>query len=260
MTIDPLFVASGAAVGFIVGLTGVGGGALMTPILVLLFGVHPVTAVGTDLLYATVTKGVGSLIHGLRRNVAWRVVGRLATGSVPAAAATLAVLSRLGPMRSSINTFITLLLAVALLLTAVLIVATQWLYRLRGSRPTDHRREIVGTILTGAALGFLVTITSVGAGAIGVTALLFLYPNYPTVRIVGTDVAHAVPLTLVAGIGHWLIGSVNDILLVTLLIGSIPGIAIGSQIAPRVPERRLRFLLAVILIIVSARLLAAALS
>jgi uncharacterized membrane protein YfcA len=260
MTIDPLFVASGTVVGFIVGLTGVGGGSLMTPILVLLFGVHPVTAVGTDLLYAAVTKGVGSLIHGLRRNVAWRVVGLLATGSVPAAAATLTVLSRLGPMSPSINTLITLLLGVALLITAFLIVATQWLHSLRGTRPTDRKGEIVGTILTGAALGLLVSITSVGAGAIGVTALLFLYPNYPAVRIVGTDVAHAVPLTLVAGIGHWLIGSVNDIMLVTLLIGSIPGIAIGSHIAPRVPERRLRLLLAVILIIVSARLLAAALS
>jgi uncharacterized membrane protein YfcA len=255
MTIDPLFIASGAGVGFIIGMTGVGGGSLMTPILVLLFGVHPVTAVGTDLLYAAVTKGVGSVVHGLRRNVAWQVVGLLAAGSVPATATTLMALSRLGPMSAFANTVITVLLAIVLLITAFLIVVTKWLRRLRGSTPPGRRLEIMGTIATGAVLGFLVSITSVGAGAIGVTALLFLYPNYPAVRIVGTDVAHAVPLTLVAGIGHWLLGSVNEAMLGALLLGSVPGIAIGSQIAPRVPERRLRLLLAVLLLIVSVRLM-----
>ena len=255
MPFDPLYILSGAGVGFIVGLTGVGGGSLMTPVLVLLFGIHPATAVGTDLLYAAATKGTGSLVHGLRRNVAWRIVGLLASGSVPAAAATLVLLSVLGPQSALSSKIITVMLGLALLLTAVLLVFRKWLQNLRSSASTpDVTRQAVLTILTGIALGFLVSISSVGAGAIGVTALLLLYPNYPAVRIVGTDIAHAVPLTLVAGIGHWLIGSVNGTTLISLLAGSIPAIILGSFLAPRVPEQGLRILLAIVLTIVGITL------
>ncbi len=257
MPFDPLYVLSGAGVGFIVGLTGVGGGSLMTPVLVLLFGIHPATAVGTDLLYAAATKGTGSIVHGLRKNVAWHIVGWLASGSVPAAAATLVLLSYLGPQSALSSKIITVMLGLALLLTAVLLVFRKWLQSLRSSASTpDATRQAVLTILTGITLGFLVSISSVGAGAIGVTALLLLYPNTPAVRIVGTDIAHAVPLTLVAGIGHWLIGSVNGATLISLLAGSIPAIILGSFVAPRVPEQGLRILLAIVLTIVGITLVA----
>ncbi|MSO89286.1 MAG: sulfite exporter TauE/SafE family protein [Rhodospirillaceae bacterium] len=256
MPFDILYILSGAFVGFIVGLTGVGGGSLMTPILVLLFGIHPATAVGTDLLYAAATKGIGSLVHGWKRNIDWRVVGLLATGSVPAAAATLFILSRLGPQSAQGARVITVVLGGALLLTAALLIFRKWLMKLRGIASTPNPvREALLTILTGAAIGLLVSITSVGAGAIGVTALLMLYPTFSIVRVVGTDIAHAVPLTLVAGIGHWFMGSVDVTMLVSLLMGSIPGIVLGSYSAPHVPDRSLRIILAIVLTAVGIKLI-----
>ncbi len=257
MPFDPLYVLSGAFVGFIVGLTGVGGGSLMTPILVLAFGIHPATAVGTDLLYAAATKGVGTMIHGLSRNIAWRVVALLASGSVPSAVATLYVLSQVGLQSAQSQKIITVTLGISLLLTAIMFLFRNRLRGLRGgANPSSGSRDAALTILTGAVLGFLVSITSVGAGAIGVTALLLLYPGYSTVRIVGTDIAHAVPLTLVAGTGHWWLGSVDVIMLSMLLMGSIPGIVLGSFLAPRMPERGLRILLAIVLTLVGLKLLA----
>jgi hypothetical protein len=255
MSFDLLYVVLGASVGFIVGLTGVGGGSLMTPALVLLFGIHPATAVGTDLLYAAATKSVGSLIHGLRKNVAWRVVILLALGSVPTATATLVILSRLGPQSEATTKTITTVLGSALLLTSALLIFHRWVLKLRRLRSTPGlAREVLLTILTGAVIGLLVSISSVGAGAIGVTALLLLYPTYPIVRVVGTDIAHAVPLTLVAGMGHWLIGSVNGSTLFSLLLGSIPGIVLGSYLAPRFPEPSLRYILAIVLLVTGLRL------
>jgi uncharacterized protein len=256
MHIDALYTASGAAVGFIVGLTGVGGGSLMTPLLVLLFGVHPATAVGTDLLYAAITKGAGSVVHGLKNNIDWRVVVRLASGSAPASAATLLAMSRLGISSGQTSKLIGTVLGVALLLTAISIIFRKLLLRLRGAGEMSDGAQALSTIAVGAALGVLVSISSVGAGAIGVTALLLLYPRYPVVRIVGTDIAHAVPLTLVAGIGHWFIGSVDVGMLVSLLLGSVPGIVLGARLAPLMQERVIRVLLAVVLAIVGARLIA----
>jgi len=254
--INPLYTASGLAVGALVGFTGVGGGSLMTPLLVLLFGIHPATAVGTDLLYAGLTKISGSIVHGHNNAIDWRVTRRLASGSVPAAALTLWALTHLGVDSKGTSAAITTTLGFALILTAITLLFRQRLLRAVASffdRRTDREIALM-TIALGAVLGVLVSISSVGAGAIGVTALLMLYPNMPTVRIVGSDIAHAVPLTLLAGAGHWLLGSIDWLLLVSLLSGSIPGIAIGSHFASRVPERALRPVLAGTLALVGGRL------
>ncbi len=255
-SLNPLYSLSGLAVGALVGFTGVGGGSLMTPLLVLLFGIHPATAVGTDLLYAGLTKISGSVVHGLNGAVEWRITRRLASGSVPAAALTLVLLGHFGRDTKSVSEVITSVLGFALILTAITLVFRAWL--LRKAAETLERledRQIAAlTVLLGAVLGVLVSISSVGAGAIGVTALLMLYPKLPTVRIVGSDIAHAVPLTLIAGAGHWWIGSIDWALLASLLIGSVPGIAIGSALASRVPDRVLRPVLAGTLALIGGRL------
>jgi uncharacterized protein len=260
--VDPVYSLSGLAVGFLVGLTGVGGGSLMTPLLVLLFGVHPATAVGTDLLYAAATKATGTLVHGLKGSVDWRVTRRLAAGSVPAAAVTLWLLHRYGLHSPGATALLQRLLGAALLITSVALMFRPQLAALAarqdsGLRPDAPVRTTLWTIVTGAVLGVLVSMTSVGAGAIGVTVLLLLYPKLPTSRIVGSDVAHAVPLTLIAGVGHWLLGSVDWAMLLSLLIGSVPGIALGSHLSTRAPERLLRNLLAAVLVLVGVRLVAA---
>ncbi len=252
----PLYALSGFFVGLLVGQTGMGGGALMTPILVLLFGMHPATAVGTDLLYASATKSAGTLVHGLNHTVNWQIVRRLAAGSVPATAATLLFISQLDLNNSTWNQVITSVLGVMLVLTALALVFRQRFVAAMAGRldRISPRRTAVLTVLTGAALGVLVTISSIGAGAIGVTVLLLLYPRLPMAHIVGSDIAHAVPLTLVAGIGHWWLGSVNWPMLGGLLSGSIPGIIIGSYIAVRVPDPVLRAILATTLIVIGGRL------
>jgi uncharacterized membrane protein YfcA len=254
--IQPLYSLSGFAVGMLVGLTGVGGGSLMTPLLVLLFGIHPSTAVGTDLLYAAVTKSVGTAVHGLNRSVDWLLVGRLATGSVPTTLATGLLLYWLGASGNGSSRLISTVLGVAVLITAVLLLCRTWLLGYFGARlsPDGPRHARALTILMGAVLGVLVTLSSVGAGALGVTALFLLYPRMPTARIVGSDIAHAVPLTLLAGSLHWLIGSVDWHLLLSLLTGSIPGIILGSVLATRVPDKVTRPALACVLAIVGGRL------
>jgi uncharacterized membrane protein YfcA len=254
--LNPLYSLSGLVVGALVGFTGVGGGALMTPLLVLAFGIHPATAVGTDLLYAGLTKISGSAVHAYNNAVDWRIVRRLASGSAPAAALTLILLAHFGKDSKSVSEVITAVLGFALILTAVTLLFRDWLLRKLAEilDSVDDRRIAALTMLLGAVLGVLVSISSVGAGAIGVTALLTLYPNLATVRIVGSDIAHAVPLTLIAGAGHWWIGSVDWTLLVSLLIGSIPGIAVGSALASRVPDRVLRPVLASTLALVGGRL------
>ena len=257
MTINPLYSVAGVFVGLLVGLTGVGGGSLMTPLLVLAFGFHPATAVGTDLLYASGTKAVGTFVHGWRGTVDWRVVGRLAIGSLPATAATLLVLGRLGEQTAAVNHTITVVLGATLVLTAIATLMRRrllaWLApRLEEVEPAPRTGL---TVLLGAVLGVLVSLTSVGAGALGMTALLVLYPHHPMKRLVGSDIAHAVPLTLVAGIGHWALGSVDMALLGSLLIGSVPGIVAGSLLASRIPEGALRPILAVTLAVVGAKLL-----
>jgi uncharacterized protein len=255
--ISPLFVLSGFLVGLLVGLTGVGGGSLMTPLLVLMFGVQTTTAVGTDLLYAAVTKSGGTIAHHRRGTIDWRVTRRLATGSVPAAILTLTVLYKLGVRGASSPPLVTIVLGCALILTAICVVLHRQLRMLtatRGSEPGSRRVALL-TISAGLVLGTLVTLSSVGAGAIGMTALVLLYPRTPIAKLVGSDIAHAVPLTLIAGIGHWLLGSVNWLLLLSLLIGSLPGVYVGSQFAARVPDRILRPILAGVLLLVGIKML-----
>jgi uncharacterized protein len=256
--LHPLYVLSGFAVGFLVGMTGVGGGSLMTPLLILLFHVHPTTAVGTDLLYASITKTGGSLVHGLNRTIDWRIVNRLALGSIPASLLTLLAFHLLKLDQAAAGAVITRVLGVALLATALALVFRRRLLATYSRRVgvLSERQTFRFTILTGLVLGVLVTISSVGAGALGVTALFFLYPKLTTLRIVGSDLAHAVPLTLVAGLGHWWLGSVDWALLGSLLIGSLPGIFIGSHLSSRVPDRVLRPTLAAMLILVAGRLIA----
>jgi hypothetical protein len=254
--IDPLYSLSGFGVGLLVGMTGVGGGSLMTPLLILVFGIHPATAVGTDLLYAAATKTGGSLVHGLARSIDWPIVGWLACGSIPATVLTLAMLSWLNLDSEVARSLINLVLGFALFLTAMALIFRNAIMnrcRRRFDRLSSSYTSLI-TVLVGAGLGVLVSISSVGAGAVGVMALLLLYPKLPMVRIVGSDIAHAVPLTLVAGAGHWMMGSVDWHLMGSLLAGSLPGIFIGSYCAIQVPEKALRLLLAAVLLLVAGKL------
>ena len=255
--LNPLYALAGLAVGILVGLTGVGGGSLMTPLLVLAFGFHPVTAVGTDLLYASATKTVGTVVHGIGGTVDWRVVRRLATGSVPATVLTLIVLAYAGRRFEGTAHVVSITLGVALILTAVAMLLRKRILRRFGtSFDTLSAARIARlTVVLGAVLGALVSLSSVGAGAIGMTALLLLYPRLPVNRLVGSDIAHAVPLTLIAGAGHWAMGSVDLHLLASLLIGSIPGIVLGSAVSTRVPDGVLSPILAATLALVGGKLL-----
>jgi uncharacterized membrane protein YfcA len=254
--VDPLFMLSGFFVGLLVGQTGVGGGSLMTPILVLFFGIHPATAVGTDLLYASATKSVGTLVHGLNHTVDWQIVRRLASGSVPATVITLLAISNYSVSGPASARIISLVLGIMLLLTAISLIFRQNFLTFMGpllDRVTPRQATQL-TVVTGLTLGVLVTLSSVGAGALGVTALLMLYPRVSMKVIVGSDIAHAVPLTLVAGVGHWWLGSVNWPMLASLLSGSIPGIILGSYLSAHIPDAVLRPLLAAVLCIVGGRL------
>jgi len=256
--LQPLYILSGFLVGLLVGQTGMGGGSLMTPILVLLFGVHPAAAVGTDLLYACITKTAGTAVHGANHTVQWPIVARLASGSVPATGLTLFAMSHFDLSSRAASHVISLVLGVMLLLTAAALLFRARILAWGGMRPggPSPPRAAVLTIVTGVVLGVLVTISSVGAGAIGVTVLLLLYPDLPMARIVGSDIAHAVPLTLLAGIGHWFLGAVSLPMLGSLLVGSIPGIVLGSLIAVRVPDYVLRPILAATLAVVGTTLVA----
>ena len=253
------YAASGFVVGFVVGLSGVGGGSLMTPILVLLFGLHPATAVGTDLLYAAVTKSCGTAVHHIGKSVEWSLVALLAAGSMPATLATLFVLHGLDLSSAAASALISHVLGYALLLTAMTLVYRSYLTRVSTALALNEHPRVqrTVTILLGAVLGLVVSLSSVGAGAIGASVLLVLRPRLPIARIVGSDIAHAVPLTLLAGLGHLAIGTVDIALLASLLVGSLPGIALGSVLAPRMPERLLRLLLAMVLAAVGGRLVIA---
>ena len=256
MSAVSLYIASGFGVGLLVGLTGVGGGSLMTPLLILLFGIHPSTAVGTDLLYAAATKTGGSIVHNMARSIHWPAVIRLASGSIPASVVTLLVLWKLDLNSGSARSLVNVVLAFALILTATSLIFRQTILEVFRTRIEQFNERTIAraTVAVGIALGVLVSISSVGAGAVGVTALLLLYPRLPMARIVGSDIVHAVPLTLVAGIGHWAMGSIDWQLMGVLLTGSLPGIIIGSYFATRVPETALRLLLAATLILVATKL------
>ncbi len=253
---QPIYAIAGFAVGLLVGMTGVGGGSLMTPVLILLFGIHPATAVGTDLLYAAVTKTAGSLVHGFNRTVDWAVVGQLAAGSVPMTILTIVALSYVDINGAAARELIAGVLTVALFITALTLIFRDRIIGRYAARigSLAPKRIAAITVGVGAVLGVLVSISSVGAGAIGVTALILLYPKLPTARIVGSDIAHAVPLTLVAGVGHWFLGSINLDVLASLLLGSVPGIVLGSYAAARIPEFALRIVLAAALVVVASKL------
>jgi uncharacterized membrane protein YfcA len=255
--INFLYSITGFLIGGLVGFTGVGGGALMTPLLVLLFGIVPTTAVGTDLIYASITKTTGTLVHGFHGTVEWRIVRRLATGSIPATILTILALKFFGGKQHAVSGVITSVLGFALILTAVTLIFRKWLlaHLTRFTENLTERQTALITVVLGVFLGVLVSISSVGAGAIGVTVLVLLYPQLPAARIVGSDIAHAVPLTFFAGIGHLFLGSIDVHLLVALLIGSLPGITIGSHLAARVPDRVLRPVLASTLALTGARLI-----
>ena len=231
----------------------------MTPLLVLLFGFHPSTAVGTDLLYASITKSVGTAVHGKRQTVDWRIVGGLATGSIPASILTLLTMAYFDIRTAESAFFLNVLLGVTLLATSMTVFFRPLILRWSGDHihALEPQRLRQWTVFIGALLGVLVSITSVGAGALGTTALLILYPKLPVARIAGSDIAHAVPLTLIAGIGHWLLGSVDLTLMLALLAGSIPGIIIGSYLATRSSDALLRPILAITLLVSSVRLLTA---
>ncbi len=255
------YIVAGALVGALVGLTGVGGGSLMTPLLVFLFGFSPSVAVGTDLLFAALTKSVGVIVHhNSHRSVNWKVASRLSFGSLPAAIISIVILKRYETMGADLNRTITLVLGVALILTAwaILIKPRAREVELKLPRSTARflgRWRRLATIIVGSILGFLVTFSSVGAGALGTVSLLLLYPALPAVKVVGTDLAYAIPLATVAGLGHWYIGNIDWLLLLTLLIGSVPGIWVGSHISAKIPERILRPVLASIMALVAIKCL-----
>jgi uncharacterized membrane protein YfcA len=251
-------VVAGLVVGFIVGLTGVGGGSLMTPIL-LWFKISPTTAVGTDLLYAAITKSGGVFVHNKKKNINWTVTGWLSLGSIPAALLTLWILHILNADTTVLNKVIKYSLGWALLFTSVAILFKKRILIFSQKHAGDkfHRESKTQnflTVLIGVLLGVTVTLTSIGAGALGTVTLFFLYPLLPTNRLVGTEIAHAVPLTLVAGLGHASMGNLDFALLGQLLMGSLPGIYIGSMLSGKVPDLVLRNALAIMLFFVGFNL------
>lgn len=260
MILDPSYVTAGLIVGTIVGLTGVAGGALMTPILVMLFGIPPTMAVGTDLLYASVTKIFGTAVHQKHGTIDWQVVRRLATGSLPAAALTLWWMHANG-MGGVKNGAIIVAIGVALAITAFGMIFKDQLHnfgtKLRVADSEHFKAMQPGlTVLAGSFLGVVVTLTSVGAGAIGTVMLVYLYPLRLTGgRLVGTGLAHAIPLTLIAGLGHLSLGNVNLPLMLNLLVGSIPGVLVGAFASARAPVKLVQYAIAGTLLIVSFKML-----
>ena len=252
------YITAGFAVGLLVGMTGVGGGSLMTPLLTLLFGVSPTVAVGTDLAFASITKGAGTITHRFNRTVNWAIVRRLCLGALPAALVATLVLSRYGALDARLGQIIRYSIAGSVMLTVVALLFRRrmmaWINAHPG-RQLQGRSLSIATIVAGAVLGTLVTVSSIGAGAVGATLLVMLYPKLTPAEVAGTDIAYAVPLTAIAAAGHWWLGSIDWTLLVTLLIGSLPGITLGSMLARKVPERFLRGLLAMTLTGVAVKLI-----
>lgn len=230
----------------------------MTPLLVFLFGIPPVNAVGTDLLFAAITKSGGVWAHNRRKTIEWRIVGLLTAGSIPASLLTSSVLHAVVAHKEEINVIITTLLGAALILTSVALLFKKEFQQVgrhlsNNVFPTWIRWRSVATVFMGVMLGVLVTMTSVGAGALGAAMLFFLYPSLPTARIVGTDIAHAVPLTAIAGLGHLQMGTVDFVLLGSLLLGSLPGIYLGSHLSTKVPEKIMRPILASMLMLIGVK-------
>ena len=257
------YTIAGFFVGFIIGMTGVGGGSLMTPILVFFFGIKPAMAVGTDLLYAAITKSGGILAHHRNKTIDWKIVGLMALGSIPSSFISVLILKQMNAAGINHDRIITLTLSVALILTSMALLFKEQLKKFSKDESSTavrllHQRFIKPvTVLAGALIGVLVTFSSVGAGALGAAFLLFLYPQLRAITIVGTDLAHAVPITTIAGLGHAHIGTVDYLLLGSLVIGSLPGIYLGSHIGKFLPDRLIRPLLACLLLLIGIRMVAA---
>jgi uncharacterized membrane protein YfcA len=247
--VDWLAIISGFGIGAIVGMTGVGGGSLMTPLLIGVFKLNPAIAIGTDLWFAAITKSGGAWAHHRHGHVDYRITGLMLAGSIPASLATVALMHYTGVTKGWASA-LTFALGIALLLTAVTIAyRSAWqALGLRLERWLPESRKNVLTVAAGFLLGVLVSLSSIGAGALGATLILLLYPRLPAHRLVGTDIAHAVPLTLVAGIGHATLGHVDWGLLGALLIGSLPGIWLGAQLTKVMPDKLVRALLCVSLV------------
>lgn len=257
---DITYTIAGFVVGFIVGLTGVGGGSLMTPILVLVFGFKPAIAVGTDLLYAAITKSGGIFVHNRRGTIEWKIVGLLASGSIPATIISVLLLKHLDTAGINYDKVITYTLSTSLILTSLVLMFKNRLQhasqneRYEAIRALHRRLRKPMTILAGVLIGTLVTLSSVGAGALGAAILFFLYPRLRAASIIGTDLAHAVPITAIAGMGHVHIGTVDFLLLGSLLIGSLPGIYLGSHTGSYLPDKLLRPILAIMLFLIGLRM------
>ena len=252
------YIVSGFAVGLLVGMTGVGGGSLMTPLLTLLFGVPPSVAVGTDLAFASITKSAGTLTHRLRGTIRWDIVKRLCMGALPAAVVSTLALKSFGPLSPEIGQIIRYSIAGSVLLTVVALIFKGRMLAWINAHPEKQlqgNKLAAATIISGAVLGVLVTVSSIGAGAIGATLLVMLYPRMSSAEVAGTDIAYAVPLTAIAALGHWWLGSIHWELLASLLVGSLPGITLGSWVARSVPEKFLRVLLAMTLTGVAVKLI-----
>ncbi len=262
MTLNWINCAAGFGVGALVGLTGVGGGSLMAPIMILLFGVAPSTAVGTDLWFAATTKIFGAWIHGKKGTIDKQILRRMYCGSLPAAILTLIWLYVSGTGQGH-NQLMFKTLGATLILTSIAAVFRKRFHafgeRMRGSRPIEFKSlQPVLTVLAGAILGFLVTFTSIGAGALGAVMLLYLYPLRLTASsLVGTDIVHAIPLTILAGTGHLLLGNVDYGLLVNLLLGSIPGIVLGSFASTHAPEKIVRSAISLMIAVVGVKMVLA---
>jgi hypothetical protein len=246
-----LIVGGGFIIGFLIGITGVGAGSLTTPLLISGVGVPPAIAVGTDLLFASITKASAAWRHQRLGNVDWAILGWLAAGSLPGALAMLAWLYISKADTHVLAMYIREVLAVTLVISAIAIALHSFLRR---RQPAEAHAAVhlparrLPTFLFGLVLGAMVTLTSVGAGAIGVAVLTGLYPALLARRVVGTDIVHAIPLTLVSGLGHAGMGNVNGWLLLALLAGSVPGIAIGSRITGLIPDWLLRVALSLVLL------------
>ncbi|MDF0605855.1 sulfite exporter TauE/SafE family protein [Neisseriaceae bacterium TC5R-5] len=257
--IDGAYAVAGALTGFVVGLTGVGGGALMTPILLLFFGVSPTTAIATDLWFAAITKIVGARVHHTSGNVDWQVAKRLWLGSLPMALIVIVLVS-LGVQIIKVS-WLAKAIGVVVLITAVgLLLAPRLMKFARARRLSQPKHfkamQATLTVMSGAILGTCVALTSVGAGALGSVMLLYLYPLRMTPhRLVATDIVHAIPLAIVAGLGYLFAGMVDWGMLLSLLIGSIPAVIVGSTLANKITGRWIQITLAVVLIAAGAKIL-----
>ena len=257
--IDVAYALAGALTGFVVGLTGVGGGALMTPILLIFFGVSPTTAIATDLWFAAITKLVGARVHHTNGNVDWQVARRLWLGSLPVALLIVVMVS-LGAQVAKVD-WLTKAIGIVVLITAIgLLVAPKLVAYARGRRigqPEQFKAaQPALTVMSGGVLGLCVALTSVGAGALGSVMLLYIYPLRMTPhRLVATDIVHAIPLAVVAGLGYLFAGMVDWWMLASLLVGSVPTVLLGSLLAGRIPGRAVQLALALVLLAAGVKVL-----